>query len=185
MSGDFTKGAHLDRLQSHAPASVRATLYPFIRLFQSRDFARTEPQLSRRSVDGWSALAFGMSPASAFADANSPSSPLLLADRQISLMSRRASPTCSIKTSVDVVGHACLDSTQNLTACGPMRSLNAGASVIRMLSGYRVQSAQADGFEMCTRGQRRVVRDEAIDSQFIPYPSSYGDPNLRRRDRCQ
>lgn len=66
---------------------------------------------------------------SPFADANSPSSPLLFADRQISLMSRRASATCSIKTRVDVVGHECLDSTQNLTAFGPMRSIPWDGSI--------------------------------------------------------
>jgi hypothetical protein len=105
----------------------RPTLYQFILLSQSRGLARTASpscwiRLSSPSVDRWSALAFGTSAASARADANSPSWPLLLAERQISLMSRRASPTCSIKTRVDVVGHACLDSTHNLTACGPMRS---------------------------------------------------------------
>ena len=49
------------------------------------------------------------------------------------------------------------------------------------MSGHFTKAAHVtDGFEMCTRGQRIVVRDEGIDIQFIPYPSSYGDPNLQR-----
>jgi hypothetical protein len=59
-----------------------------------------------------------------------------------------------------------------------------GASVIRTIeSGPRsVQiTHEADEFAMrmlAVNGQ--MVRDEAIDSQLIPYPSSYGDPNLQR-----